>query len=87
MKSKYLIAVIVVLVILNFVLSYRNCLLKRQIKKEFNISKKNSLPIEFIPNFSLYDLKGIKCNLKEIVNGGLSAPKISITHSAKLFVI
>lgn len=63
MKFRYLIAIIIVLIINNFLISYKYHLLKKQ---NNYYSTHNLISVEYLPEFSLYDLKGVKYTLENI---------------------
>jgi len=66
MKSRYLVGIIILLVIINFLLLYKNYILRKQIKEYTDISRNLSLQVETIPNFVLYDLNGVRYSSEEI---------------------
>lgn len=68
MKSKYFIWIIILLVVINFLLLYKNYILKKQIKADINIMINPPLSVKSDPYFVLYDLNGVMQNSQEIVN-------------------
>lgn len=68
MKSKYFIWIIILLVVINFLLLYKNYILKKQIKADINIMINPPLSVKSVPYFVLYDLNGVMQNSQEIVN-------------------
>jgi len=68
MKSKYFIWIIILLVVINFLLLYKNYILKKQIKADIDIMINPPLSVKSVPYFVLYDLNGVMQNSQEIVN-------------------
>lgn len=66
MRPKYFIIIIILLIVINFLLLNKNYILKKQIKEGIDTLRNNSIQIESIPNFILYDLNGLKYSSKEI---------------------
>lgn len=67
MKSKHLISIIIFLIVINFLLIYKNCLVKRHMEEINRNFRKSLISIKTVPNFTLSDLKGKKYESKRII--------------------
>lgn len=68
MKSRYLVGIIILQVVINFLLLYKNYSLKKQIKEDIDILRNPTLQIKSVPDFILYDLNGVRYSSQEILS-------------------